>query len=92
LLSRIVERGLVKDAHLLRLEVKLTDVPGALHELMGLFATTQANILQVAHDRAFAGAALGESVVDVTIETRGREHLDQILATLRDAGYEARRA
>lgn len=91
LLSRIIERGLAKDGRLLRLEVKLTDVPGSLHQLLGLLARAHANVMQVTHDRAFTGASLGETLVDVTMETRGRDHVEEIVSELREAGYEARR-
>ena len=44
LLSRIIERGLVKDGRLVRLRVHLPDYPGALHRLTGILADLRANI------------------------------------------------
>jgi threonine dehydratase len=91
-MSRIIDRGLVQDERLLRLEVTLPDVPGALHGLLGLLAEARANVFSVTHDRTFAGARLGDSVVDITVETRGGAHVLGILERLADAGYAARRA
>lgn len=91
LVSRVIERGLAKDGRLVKLEVRLTDSPGALHGLVGRIAAARANILDIAHQRAFGGAALGETIVALTIETRGPDHVKEILAALRAAGYEHRR-
>jgi threonine dehydratase len=87
MLSRIIERGLVKDGRLVRLGVVLRDRPGELARLAGLIAGERANIVQIAHDRAFSGAAIGESEVALTLETSGREHIDRLIARLGGAGY-----
>jgi threonine dehydratase len=87
LLSRIIERGLVKEGRLVRLRIPLADHPGALQRLTTVLAAQRANIVQVVHDRAWFGAHLGEGVVDLTLETRGREHVGELLAQLAQAGY-----
>jgi threonine dehydratase len=91
LLSRIIDRGLAKDGRLIRLEVRLSDDPGALHGLLGVLAERRANILDISHLRAFSGVDISDTVVDVTLETRGPEHVSEILRGLRSAGYEHRR-
>lgn len=87
LLSRIIERGLVKDGRLVRIRVPLPDHPGALNHLTAIFAAEHANIVQIVHDRAYFGAHLGEGVVDITVETRGAEHVGELLRKLSGAGY-----
>ena len=87
LLSRIIERGLVKDGRLVRLRVPLPDHPGALQQLTTILADEHANIIQVIHDRAYFGVHLGEGIVDITVETRGREHAAELLRVLAEAGY-----
>jgi threonine dehydratase len=87
LLSRIIERGLVKDGRLVRLRIPLPDHPGALHRLTTILAAERANIIQVIHDRAYFGVHLGEGIVDITVETRGREHSGELLRKLGGAGY-----
>src|SRR6185312_8019539 len=59
LLSRIIERGLVKDGRLVRLRVHLPDYPGALHRLTGILADHRANIVETSYDRAYYGVNLG---------------------------------
>jgi threonine dehydratase len=87
MLERIIERGLVKDGRLVRLDVLLRDRPGELARLTALIAASRANILQIGHDRAFSRAALGESEVALTLETAGRTQIAEVLARLRAAGY-----
>ena len=87
LLSRIIERGLVKDGRMIRLRIVLLDKPGALHELTRLIADQRANIIDTLHNRAYYGVNLGDTVVDITMETRGPEHVAELLAALTAEGY-----
>ena len=91
LLARIIERGLVKDGRRTRLRIHLTDRPGALHSLTRILAEARANIVQTAHDRAHYGVNLGDTVIDVTLETRGDAHIAEIGRMLSDAGYRHQR-
>lgn len=87
LLARIIERGLVKDGRRTRLRIHLTDRPGALHQLTRILADARANIVQTAHDRTHYGVSLGDTVIDITLETRGGEHIEEIRQLLTEAGY-----
>ena len=87
LLSRIIERGLVKDGRLVRLRVHLPDYPGALHRLTGILAEHRANIVETAYDRAYHGVNLGDTAIDITMETRGPAHIAELLAALLASGY-----
>ncbi len=87
LLSRIIERGLVKDGRLVRLRVHLPDYPGALHKLTGILAQHRANIVETSYDRAYYGVNLGDTAIDITMETKGPDHIAELLAALDVAGY-----
>jgi threonine dehydratase len=88
MLSRIIERGLVKDGRMVRLSIVLRDRPGALARVSDLIAEERGNIVQIEHDRAFSRwVAIGETVVEVTLETSGRAHIDALIARLSAAGY-----
>ena len=88
MLSRIIERGLVKDGRLVRLGVLLRDRPGELARLSTLIAEARANIVHIEHDRAFARwAGIGETEVELTLETSGREQIAALLTRLRADGY-----
>jgi threonine dehydratase len=87
LLAHIIERGLVKDGRLVRLRITLSDHPGGLERLTAAIAKERANIVQVIHDRTYFGVHLGEAKIDVTMETRGAGHADELMANLQKAGY-----
>jgi threonine dehydratase len=87
LLARIMERGLVKDGRLVRLRVHLPDYPGALHKLTGILAEHRANIVETSYDRAYYGVNLGDTAIDITMETRGPEHIAELLSALSAGGY-----
>jgi threonine dehydratase len=87
LLARIIERGLVKDGRLVRLRVHLPDYPGALHKLTGILAQHRANIVETSYNRAYYGVNVGETAIDITMETRGPEHITELLSALSAGGY-----
>jgi threonine dehydratase len=87
LLSRIIERGMVQDGRLIRLRIVLLDRPGALHELTRLIASHRANIIDTLHNRAYYGVNLGDTAIDITMETRGPQQVAELLEALTAEGY-----
>jgi threonine dehydratase len=87
LLARIIERGLVKDGRLVRLRVHLPDYPGALHRLTGILAQHRANIVETSYDRAYHNVNLGDTAIDITMETRGPDHIAELISALSANGY-----
>jgi threonine dehydratase len=87
LLSRIIERGLVQDGRMIRLRIHLLDKPGALAELTKLIANYRVNIVDTLYNRAYYGVNLGDTTIDITLETRGREQVQELLTALDDGGY-----
>jgi len=87
LLSRIIERGMVKDGRLVRLHVYISDKPGGLKGLVEIVAAKRANIVDLRHERSYFGVHLGETVVDITVETRGPQHIAELCQALEEAKY-----
>jgi threonine dehydratase len=87
LLSKIIERGLVKDGRWVRVRIHLTDRPGSLHNLTRIIADQRANIVETSYDRAWYGVNLGDTVIDITLETRGPTHIEEIRSALAASGY-----
>jgi threonine dehydratase len=88
LLSRIIERGLVKSGRSMRLRVVLPDLPGTLARLLATIANEGANVIAVQHDRVASRTEVGGVAVDIVLETRGFEHVAAVEAALRSAGWE----
>jgi threonine dehydratase len=91
ILSRIIERGLAEDGRMVRLRIHLPDYPGALHKLTGVLAEHRANIVQTAYDRTYFGVDLGNTAIDLTMETRGSEHVEELVAALKTQRYQFER-
>ena len=87
LLSLSIRRGLVIVGRRVRLRIHLPDHPGALQKLAGVIADQKANIVETMYDRAYYGVVLGDAVIDITMETRGPEHVADLTAALEASGY-----
>jgi len=86
LVKRIIDRGLVTDGRLVRLAVTVPDRPGNLARLTHLVAAAGANVLQVAHRRAYADISVRDVEIVFQLETRGRDHVTAIVARLESEG------
>ena len=87
MVSRIIDRGLWADGRLASLSVVVRDRPGYLNEVTGVVAIAGANVLHIEHTRAFGDIAVGKVAIEMKVETRGREHVAEIVAQLRELGH-----
>jgi threonine dehydratase len=83
LISRIIESGLIQDGRLGRFAIVISDRPGSLARLTQRIADLGANILQISQSRGFGEMAIGETEVELILETTGAEHIQRIYQTLR---------
>ncbi len=90
LLSGVLIRGLVRDGRLVRLRITIVDQPGQLARLSQVIGGTGANIIEVDHQRLFADVPAKRADIDVTLESRDAEHVEEIMAALDQAGFPAR--
>lgn len=86
-ISQVVERGLIAAGRYLKLIIELDDHPGALATLAADIAATRANIFHITHDRRSKSLALGRTDVSLELETRGYEHIREIVSYLEGKGY-----
>ena len=87
ILSKIIERGLNKQGRLMRMDLELPDIPGALGVLSTLIGDLRGNIIHILHDRMTEGLALNRAIVEITLETRNTEHQKEIEKVLKRNGY-----
>ncbi len=85
-LADIIERGMVRAGRLARIRVHTRDVPGALARAATLIAEAGGNIEDVSHQRAFTSLPVNNAELEFVLQTRGAEHVQQVLDTLRRAG------
>jgi threonine dehydratase len=89
LLAAIIERGMVRAGRLARLKVSARDVPGTLATITATVAAAGANIDEVHHQRAFTTLAAQNVEIELVIQTRGPQHIADVLAALQGAGMDA---
>ncbi len=88
LLGRIISQGLTLHGRVMRVGIRMADIPGSLSRLLALIAGTKANVLHIYHDRNVRGIPLYVTHVDLELETRGPAHVKEITETLQSAGYD----
>lgn len=90
LLASIIERGMVRAGRLARIQVNARDVPGNLARITSVVAEAGANIDEVHHQRAFTLLAAQNVAIELVLQTRGREHIAQVIERLREAGFDTK--
>jgi threonine dehydratase len=89
LLASVARRHESTSGRRLVVLTRLPDRPGSLAHLLESVAATGANLVEVSHMREGIDLHVRETAVQLTLETRGREHADAVLATMAAAGYSA---
>jgi threonine dehydratase len=89
LLASVLLRGLVRDGRIVRLRVMINDLPGQLSRVSGLIGKAGGNIVEVQHQRLF-GVVAKRAELDVTVETRDRAHVRELVAALQSDGFAVR--
>jgi threonine dehydratase len=88
LLASVLTRELAREGRLSRLNIDIPDRPGELARVAAAIGSAGANIVEVYHQRIFTDLPARGTELNLVIETRDRAHLDTVLASLKDAGYE----
>ena len=88
MLERILTRGLAKEGRTVTFSTVLPDQPHALASFLEVVSSLGANVLDVNHERRNTRAAIGSCVVQLSLETRDKAHIQEILSSLRRKGYE----
>jgi threonine dehydratase len=88
-MARIIQRGLIRTQRLCRIRVEVRDIPGMLARLTACIEKTGTNIHQVHHHRLFTEQAIENVTVEFVLQTRGNEHVAEILSLLKEEGYSA---
>jgi len=87
LLSVIIEKGLLKSHRKMKVTVTLVDKPGSLMRFTQILQELNANIVHIAYDRTSISLDYGDANVTVHMETKGKEHQDEIRKVLKQEGY-----
>jgi threonine dehydratase len=88
-LADIIKRGMVRAGRLARIRVDIRDVPGALAAVTRIVADANANIEDVVHQRAFSLLPPKNAELDMVVQTRNAEHVNEVIHALAASGFHA---
>ncbi|WP_283608189.1 threonine ammonia-lyase [Faecalispora anaeroviscerum] len=87
ILSRIINRGLVKAGRSCDMTLELVDKPGQLKEVSAIIADLGGNVVAVRHDHSGEGSDINGCTLRIVMETRNHQHIEEIRNALLAAGY-----
>ncbi len=88
-LAQITERGLFRSGRIVRLRFLVQDRPGSLAALLAAVAAERSNVIRIEHDRLPPDCPPGYSTVLLLLETRDREHAEELVSRLAAQGFRA---
>jgi threonine dehydratase len=89
-MERVIALGLAASDRYLKLKLLLPDRPGQLARVSNLISEVNANVVEVLHTRHGRGALISEVELELSLETRGPEHVQRVLERLREDGFDPR--
>ena len=90
ILSSVLQRGLARTQRLVRMAVEVPDLPGSLAGITRILSERDSNIVDIVHQRAFGVSTVRATLVEFVLQMRGEEQVDEVLSSLRAAGYDVR--
>ena len=87
MMERIITRGLVAASRYIGIRIMLPDRPGQLARVSQIISDAGANVVEVLHTRHGQGLVINEVGLDLSIEARGPDHADEVMARLQEAGF-----
>lgn len=87
ILSRVINRGLLKNGRLCQLELEVPDKPGTLSQVLKVVADHGGNVLSVSHERVAASSQINACTLHLELETLDHNHVSRLKAALGEAGF-----
>ncbi len=87
ILSRVIDRGLLKSGRLCKLAIELTDKPGQLRDLSATIANYGANVVSVNYEHAGKGTDVNSCIISMELETKNKAHIQEVKNGLTENGF-----
>ena len=87
MISRIIEKGLLRAGRVSKLRILMQDRPGQLELVSHIIGKGGANVMAVHHDRTDVDLDIRDAILEITMETQDRAHARRIIEALREAGF-----
>ncbi|MFR8001923.1 MAG: threonine ammonia-lyase [Hydrogeniiclostridium sp.] len=87
ILSRVINRGLLKAGRLCDMTIELADKPGQLKEISAIVADLGGNVIHVRHDHGGEETDINGCYLSLQMETRNHAHVEEIRRAIAERGY-----
>lgn len=87
ILSRVIDRGLLKSGRLCKLSIELADKPGQLRDVSTIIAKHGANVVSVDYEHAGKDSEVNNCILRIEMETRNIEHINEVRDGLKSHGF-----
>ena len=87
MISRIIEKGLLRAGRMTKLRILMQDRPGQLEMASRIIAAEGANVMVVHHDRTDVDLDIRDAILEITMETQDRKHAQRVIDALRANGF-----
>ena len=87
MISRIIEKGLLRAGRVSKLRIQMPDRPGQLEIVSRIIGSAGANVMAVHHDRTDVDLDIRDAILEITMETQDREHALRVISSLKEAGF-----
>lgn len=87
-MSSLLDRGLYSRGRLFCFSVKLKDTPGQLVKIAEILSQVGANVVKLDHNQFKALDRLRHVALEITVETNGHEHINEVKSALESHGYD----
>ena len=87
MISRIIEKGLLRAGRMTKLRILMQDRPGQLEMASRIIAAEGANVMVVHHDRTDVDLDIRDAILEITMETQDRKHAQRVIDALRASGF-----
>ena len=86
-LISVLRHGLTEAGRFLAIRLLIPDRPGELRNVLDLIAKGRGNVVSVDHHREGRTTTALQTELEIIVSTRDEEHCQELLASIRDAGY-----
>ena len=87
MLSTLIMRGMVREGRIARLRFEIDDTPGQLADISRIIGEENANVIEVIHQRMMQAVPLKRAELDIVMEARDSQHIEEIITRLREHGF-----
>ena len=90
-LISVLRHGLTEAGRFLAIRLLIPDRPGELRDVLDRIAEGRGNVVSVDHHREGRTTTALQTELEIIVATRDEEHCQELLASLREAGYAVER-